>query len=107
MRKFKCLYHNVLVKLEDRTKVSGGGIIIPDVVEQARHTGVVEYTGSGMMLPDGKIRPMTVKVGDRVLFGKFAGLPLKINGIDYKHMREDEIIGIIEDKEDWDIEDSE
>jgi len=102
--KLKCLYQNVLVKLDEKNTMSKGGIIIPDIKERPRHTGIVEYVGHGAIKADGSIRPLIVKVGDKVLFGRYAGLPLKINGVDYRHMREDEIIGIIEDG-DFDIED--
>jgi len=102
MLKLRCLYHHVIVRVDKPKNDDKSLIIIPESVldEQARHTGVIEYVGHGRVNKDGEIEPLIVKPGDRVLFGKYAGLQLIINGVEYKHMREDEIIAIIEESED-------
>lgn len=109
MLKLRCLYHHVLVRLDKPEQQLKTGLIIPDSVvdDMARHTGVVEHAGHGRMQPDGSIIPLQVKVGDRVLFGKYAGLKLVINGVEYKYMREDEIIAIIEEGENIRVDDDE
>ena len=108
--KLKCMYHHVLVRTDKPETTTHFGLIIPDSVldDQSRHTGTVEHCGHGILDKDGTLRPLMVKVGDRVLFGKYAGLKIIINGIEYKHMREDEIIAIIEEMGDGiKIEDAE
>lgn len=104
---FKCLYHHVLVKLDDKEVMSKGGIIIPDAAEQTRHTGTIAFVGHGRLQPDQTLAPLMVEPGDKVLFGKYAGLPLTLDGVDYKHMREDEIIGIMYGEEKVDVEEPE
>ena len=108
--KIRCLYHHVLVKVDLPEQELASGIILPDSVadDKSRHTGVIEALGHGILQKDGNLLPLQVKKGDKVLFGKYAGLRLIINKVEYKHMREDEIIGIIEESEGpLDIEDDE
>ncbi|MBN2032841.1 MAG: co-chaperone GroES [Deltaproteobacteria bacterium] len=81
------------VKEEEKTK---GGIIIPDTAKEKPVEGKVLAVGAGKVLDDGKRAPLQVKAGDRVLFGKYAGTEIKIEGKDQLIMREDDIIAIVE-----------
>lgn len=78
---------------EDKTK---GGIIIPDSAKEKPLEGEVIAVGNGKILEDGTVRPLDVKAGDRVLFSKYAGTEIKIDGDEHLMMREDDILGIIE-----------
>jgi chaperonin GroES len=78
---------------EEKTK---GGIIIPDTAKEKPQEGEVIAVGPGKVTDDGKKIPMEVKVGDRVLFGKYAGTEIKIEGEEHLIMREDDVLGIIE-----------
>jgi chaperonin GroES len=81
------------VKEEEKTK---GGIIIPDTAKEKPVEGKIIAVGAGKVLEDGKRVPLQVKAGDRVLFGKYAGTEIKIEGKDHLIMREDDIIAIVE-----------
>jgi chaperonin GroES len=81
------------VKEDEKTK---GGIIIPDTAKEKPAEGKVVATGNGRMGEDGKLLPMDVKVGDRVLFSKYGGTEVKIDGVDYLIMRQDDVLGIVE-----------
>ena len=95
--KIRPLSDRVLVKrLENEDKTSPGGIIIPDTAKEKPQEGEVVAVGPGKALDDGKIQPMNVKTGDRVLFGKYSGTDVKIDGEDYLIMREDDILGVLE-----------
>lgn len=92
----KPLYDRVLVKrLEELTKTSGG-IIIPDNAKEKPSEGMVEAVGAGVRAEDGKLVPMSVKVGDKVLFAKWSGTEVKLNGEDRIIMKESDILAIIE-----------
>jgi chaperonin GroES len=81
------------VEEEEKTK---GGIFIPDTAKEKPMEGKVIAVGKGKVLEDGKIHPLDVKVGDRVLFGKYSGTEVKIDGEEHLIMREDDILGVIE-----------
>ncbi|WP_394840490.1 co-chaperone GroES [Pendulispora rubella] len=81
------------VKEEEKTK---GGIIIPDTAKEKPIEGEVVAVGNGKRLDDGKLQPLDVKVGDRVLFGKYSGTEVKIDGEDRLIIREDDVLGVIE-----------
>ena len=81
------------VKEEEKTK---GGIIIPDSAKEKPIEGKVVAVGNGKVTDDGKVRALQVKAGDRVLFGKYAGTEVKIDGEEHLILREDEVLGIIE-----------
>ena len=90
------LHDRLIVKRfdeEDRTK---SGIIIPDTAKEKPQQGEVIAVGNGKVLDDGKKIPLEVKKGDRVLFGKYSGTEIKIEGSDYLMLKEDEILGIVE-----------
>lgn len=81
------------VKEEEKTK---GGIIIPDTAKEKPIEGKVVAVGNGKILEDGSIRKLEVKKGDRVLFGKYAGTDVKIDGKEHLILREDDILGVVE-----------
>ncbi len=96
MKKVKPLHDRVIVKRvseEDKTK---GGIIIPDTAKEKPIEGEVIAAGDGKIQDNGQRQPLQVKKGDRVLFGKYAGTEIKIEGEEYLIMREDDIIAILE-----------
>ena len=83
------------VQEEERTK---GGIIIPDTAKEKPQEGKVVAVGKGKVNDDGKVTPLDVKAGDRILFGKYSGTEVKIDGEDFLIMREDDILGVLEGK---------
>lgn len=92
----KPLHDRVLVRRVEETTKTAGGIIIPDTAKEKPSEGVVEAVGNGKMAPDGKVAPMSVKVGDRVLFGKYAGTEVKLEGESRLIIREEDILAVIE-----------
>lgn len=89
------LNDRVIVKRVEEEKKSAGGIVIPDTAAEKPSQGEVVAVGPGKTDDSGKIIPMGVKPGNRVLFGKYSGQEFKLEGQDYLHMREDDIIGIV------------
>ncbi len=94
--KIKPLHDRVLVRRVEEITKTGGGIIIPDTAKEKPSEGIVEAIGSGRVAPDGKVIPLSVKTGDRVLFGKYAGTEIKVEGENRLMIREEDIMGIIE-----------
>lgn len=95
--KIRPLADRVVVKrLEELTKTSGG-IIIPDTAKEKPSEGIIEAVGTGLVSEDGKTIPMSVKVGDKILFGKWAGTEVKVNGEDRLIIKESEILCVIEE----------
>ena len=90
------LHDRVVVRRLDQERTSAGGIVIPDTATEKPIQGEVLAVGHGKLLDNGELRPMTVKVGDRVLFGKYAGTEIKLEGEEVVVMREDDIMGVIE-----------
>ncbi|MGE3841485.1 MAG: co-chaperone GroES [Vicinamibacterales bacterium] len=90
------LRDRILVKRLEETEQKVGGIIIPDTAKEKPQQGQVVAVGSGKVNDDGKVQPLDVKAGDRVLFGKYAGSEIKVEGQEYLILREDEILGVIE-----------
>jgi chaperonin GroES len=86
----------LLVKRLEEEEKSKGGIIIPDSAKEKPQEGQVVAVGKGKMLDDGKMVPLEVKAGDKILFGKYAGTDVKIEGEEHLIMREDDVLGIIE-----------
>jgi chaperonin GroES len=78
---------------EERTK---GGIIIPDTAKEKPQEGKVIAVGKGKVTEDGKLLPVSLKAGDKILFGKYSGTEVKLNGNEYLIMREDDILGVVE-----------
>jgi chaperonin GroES len=95
--KIRPLRDRVVVKRIEEERTSAGGIVIPDTANAEKPTrGEICFVGSGEVLKDGKVRPLDVKVGDKVLFGKYTGTEVKIDGKEYVIMREDDILAIIQ-----------
>ncbi len=94
---FVPLYDRVLVNRVDEVSKTSGGIIIPDTAKEKPSEGIVEAVGNGGRSEDGKLIPMSVKAGDRVLFAKWSGTEVKLNGEDRLIIKESEILGIIEE----------
>ncbi|MEN8211045.1 MAG: co-chaperone GroES [Thermodesulfobacteriota bacterium] len=90
------LSDRILVERVEEDEKTKGGIIIPDTAKEKPAEGKIVATGNGRMGEDGKLLPMDVKVGDRVLFSKYGGTDVKIDGVDYLIMRQDDILGVIE-----------
>ena len=96
--KFKPLHDRVLVKRVEQDKKTAGGIIIPDTVQEKPMEGKVIAAGSGMKAEDGKVTPLDVKAGDKILFGKWSGTEVTIDGDELIIMKESDILGIITKK---------
>jgi chaperonin GroES len=94
--KIRPLQDRIIVKRIEEEEKTKGGIIIPDSAKEKPSEGKVVAVGTGKVNDDGKKIPMEVKVGDRVLFGKYSGTEVKIEGEEHLILREDEIIGIVE-----------
>lgn len=95
--KIRPLHDRVLLKrLESADKKTAGGIIIPDTAKEKPQEGEIIAVGPGKVTDDGRVQPMNVKAGDRVLFGKYAGTDVKMDDQEYIIMREDDILGILE-----------
>ena len=94
--KIRPLYDRVAIKRMEEERTSAGGIVIPDTAAEKPIRGKVIAVGSGKVLDSGQIRPLTVKVGDQVLFGKYSGTEVKVEGEDIIIMREDDLMGIFE-----------
>ena len=92
--KFKPLHDRVLIKVLDGDEKTSGGIIIPDTAKEKPQEGEIVAVGSGAKDENGKTSPMDVKVGDIVLFGKWSGTEVKIEGKEYSIMKESDIMGI-------------
>jgi chaperonin GroES len=90
------LSDRILVERVEEDEKTKGGIIIPDTAKEKPAEGKVVATGNGRMGEDGKLLPMDVKVGDRILFSKYGGTEVKIDGADYLIMRQDDVLGIVE-----------
>ncbi len=90
------LQDRVIVKRLEGEEKTKGGIIIPDSAQEKPQEGKIVAVGKGKVLEDGKVLPLDVKKGDKVLFGKYAGTEIKIEGEDMLIIREDDILGIIE-----------
>jgi len=95
--KIKPLGDRVIVKPLEEKEVKKGNIIIPDTAKEKPQQGEVIAVGKGKMTEDGKLLPMEVKVGDKVLYGKYSGTEIKIDGQEYLILHQDDILGIVED----------
>ena len=93
--KIRPLYDRIVVKRIEEKETVLGGIIIPDTAKEKPQEGEVVAVGKGKRLEDGKLVPLDVKAGDRILFGKYSGSEVKIDGAEYLILREDEILAVI------------
>ena len=94
--KVKPLHDRILIKRVEEKETIKGGIIIPDTAKEKPQEGEVIAVGSGKKTEEGKVIPLDVKAGDRILFGKYSGTEIKVDDQEYLIIREDEVLGIIE-----------
>ncbi len=94
--KIRPLQDRIVVKRVEEELKTKGGIIIPDSAKEKPIEGEVVAVGSGKVVEGGKVQPLDVKKGDRILFGKYAGTEIKIDGVEHLILREEEVLGIIE-----------
>ena len=94
--KMRPLQDRILVKRVEEEETTKGGIIIPDTAKEKPQEGKVIAVGKGKVSEDGKIRPLDVKKGDRVLFSKYAGTEVNIDGEEHLIIREDDVLGVLE-----------
>jgi chaperonin GroES len=94
--KIRPLHDRVVVRRLEEERTTAGGIVIPDTATEKPIQGEVLAVGNGKVLDNGESRPVDVKVGDRVLFGKYSGTEVKLDGKELLVMREDDIMGVIE-----------
>jgi len=92
---FKPLHDRILVKRAEREERSKGGIILPEAAKEKPLEAEIVAVGTGRRQADGSIRPPEVKAGDRVLFGKYTGDEIKLNGEDYLILREDDVLAVL------------
>ncbi len=90
------LHDRILVRRVEEAETTRGGIIIPDTAKDKPQEGEVIAVGKGKINEEGKVRPLDVKEGDRILFGKYGGTEIKIDGEDFLIMREEEVLGILQ-----------
>lgn len=93
---FRPLYDRVLVKRVNAEQKTAGGLIIPDAAKEKPQEAIVIAVGAGKVLDDGKVRPVSVNVGDRVLFGKYTGDELKLEGEEHIILREEDVLAVLE-----------
>jgi chaperonin GroES len=94
--KLRPLQDRILVKRIEEEEKTAGGIFIPDTAKEKPQMGQIVSVGNGKKTEDGKVIPVDVKAGDKVLFGKYAGTEVKVEGNEYLIMREDDILGVID-----------
>ncbi|MGH9785863.1 MAG: co-chaperone GroES [Terriglobia bacterium] len=94
--KIRPLYDRIVVKRIEEQETVRGGIIIPDSAKEKPQEGEVVAVGQGKRLEDGKLVPLDVKAGDRILFGKYSGSDIKLDNDEYLIMREDEVLGVLD-----------
>ena len=94
--KIRPLHDRVVVKRLEEERKTASGIVIPDAAAEKPDQGEVIAVGNGKILDNGSVRPLEVKVGDKVLFGKYSGQAVKVHGEELLVMREDDIMGVIE-----------
>src|SRR5690242_19788817 len=93
--KFTPLHDRILVRRIEESETTRGGIIIPDTAKDKPQEGEVVSVGKGKINEEGKVRPLDVKDGDRILFGKYSGTEIKLDGEELVIMREEEVLGIV------------
>src|SRR5450631_3065541 len=96
--KIRPLYDRIVVKRLEQQEQMHGGLYIPDSAKEKPQEGEVAAVGKGKRLDDGKVVPLDVQVGDRILFGKYSGSEIKLDNEEYLIMREDEVLGILDAK---------
>jgi chaperonin GroES len=94
--KIRPLHDRVIVERIEEEAKTAGGLIIPDTAKEKPQQGMIIAVGKGKVTEDGKLLGMDVKVGDKILFGKYSGTEIKIEGKEYLMMREDDVLGVVE-----------
>jgi chaperonin GroES len=94
--KIRPLHDRVIVRRLEEERKTAGGIVIPDTAKEKPIQGEIVAVGTGKILEDGKVRPLDVKVGDKILFGKYSGTEVKIGSEELLVMREEDIMGVVE-----------
>ncbi len=94
--KIRPLHDRIIVKRLEEERKTASGIVIPDTAAEKPDQGQVVAIGTGKLADDGKVRPLQVKVGDRVLFGKYSGQTVKVQGEELLVMREEDVMGVVE-----------
>jgi chaperonin GroES len=94
--KIRPLHDRVIVKREDEERKSPGGIVIPDTAAEKPIRGKIVAVGKGKILENGQVRPLDLKVGDKILFGKYGGTEVKVDGDELLVMREEDVMAVIE-----------
>ncbi len=89
------LHDRILVRRVEEAETTRGGLIIPDSAKDKPQEGEVVAVGKGKVSEEGKVRPLDVKEGDRILFGKYSGTEIKLEGEDFLNLREEEVLGIV------------
>jgi chaperonin GroES len=95
---FRPLHDRILIKRIEGKETAKGGIIIPDSAKEKQQEGEVIAVGNGRKTDDGKIIPLDVKAGDRILFGKYSGTEIKVDNEDFLILKEEEVLGVVEGK---------
>jgi chaperonin GroES len=90
------LHDRIVVRRVEESETTRGGLIIPDTAKEKPQEGEVISVGKGKISEDGKVRPLDLKAGDRILFGKYSGTEIKLDGEEFLIMREEEVLGILE-----------
>ena len=96
MVKIRPLHDRILVKRLEEERKTASGIVIPDTAAEKPDQGEVMAVGKGKILEDGKVRPLDVKVGDKILFGKYSGQTVKVKGDELLVIREEDVMGVLE-----------
>ena len=96
--KIRPLHDRVIVKRLEEERTSPGGIVIPDTAAEKPMQGKIVAVGKGKILEDGQVRPLDVKVGDKILFGKWSGTEVKMDGEELVVMREEDVMAVVEGK---------
>jgi chaperonin GroES len=94
--KIRPLYDRIIVKRLEAETTTKSGLIIPDTAKEQPVEGEIVAVGNGKVLDDGNVRALEVKAGDRILFGKYSGTEIKIDGIEHLILREDEVLAVVE-----------
>ena len=94
--KISPLGDRVLVKQDAEPEITQGGIYLPETVKEAPQWGTIKRVGTGKVLENGEVRPLSVKVGDKVIFGKYSGTKVKVDAEELLFMREDDIMAVVE-----------
>ena len=93
--KFRPLYDRILVERVESEEVTKGGIILPDTAKEKPQQGKIIAVGKGRRMEDGKIIPLELKEGDTILFGKYSGSEIKVEGVEDPIMKEDDVLGLV------------